>query len=73
MYFYNNVPNHGLKLDQLENHAIPSFVMDVVLKSSGELLLCVYKVTCSTGCAESTDASISLHYFPSFWALHVAL
>lgn len=30
MYFYNNDPNDGLKLDQLENHSIPSFVMDVV-------------------------------------------
>jgi hypothetical protein len=72
VYYYNNDPNHGLKLDQLENHAIPSFFMDVVLKSSGELLLCVYRVTCSTGWAESTDASISVHCFPSFWALHLA-
>jgi hypothetical protein len=30
---------YGLNLDHLEHHAIPSFVIDVVLKSSGELLL----------------------------------
>jgi len=47
--------------------------MDVVLNSSGELLLCVYRVTCSRGYAESTDVSNSVHCFPSFWALHVAL
>jgi hypothetical protein len=41
MYFYNNDPNHRLKLDHLVNHAIPCFVMDVVLKSSGELLLSI--------------------------------
>jgi len=40
MYFYNNDPNHGLKFDFLVNHAIPCFFMNVVLKSSGELLLC---------------------------------
>ena len=66
MYFYNNDPNHGLKLDHSVNHAIPCFVMDVVLQSSGELLLCIYSVTHSIGCAESTDASITIHCFPSF-------